>query len=126
MSATSLSPVELIDAARQLCQRRDADLDGRWPRASAILARQALEQALDNYWEQTRPEVAQVRAQHPKLLCLPSYLDPESARLAAQVWVTLSRACHHHAYELPPTAEELDSWFLDVERVLAALLQAVA
>jgi hypothetical protein len=26
------------------------------------------------------------------------------------MWETLSRACHVHAYELDPTADELRSW----------------
>jgi hypothetical protein len=33
----------------------------------------------------------------------------------------LSRACHHHAYELAPTAEELTGWLAETERVIAAL-----
>ena len=125
MSAPPVAPEELLQVARTLCRRPDPNLAGRWPRASALLARQALEQALDDYWQLRRPEVARVQAQHPKLLCLPTYLDSPAARTAAQTWVALSHACHHHAYDLSPTAEELDSWFDDVEEVLGVLRGAV-
>ena len=33
-------------------------------------------------------------------------------------WSALSRACHHHAYELAPTAGELQSWFLVVRELI--------
>jgi hypothetical protein len=47
-----------------------------------------------------------------QLICLRSYL--EDAPLAARTshtWSALSRACHHHAYELAPTSTELEDWF---------------
>ena len=46
-----------------------ADLVGTWPRASAILGRQALEIALDQLWARAAPgvETASARAQ---LACL--------------------------------------------------------
>ena len=40
-----------------------------------------------------------------QLICLRSYLEdaPLAAR-AGHAWSALSRACHHHPYELGPTA----------------------
>ncbi len=100
---------ELLKAARVLVNRSGADTKGLWPRASALLARQSLEVALKTYWSAVAPgtEQASMRAQ---LLCLQRYLSPAVARQAHQSWTALSRASHHHAYELAPTREELLGW----------------
>ena len=91
-----------------------ADLVGTWPRASAILGRQALEIALGQLWARAAPGVenASARAQ---LTCLPEYVDAELASRVRYSWHALSTACHHHAYELPPVASELNGWLDDVE-----------
>ena len=57
-----------------------------------------------------------------QLACLPDYLADRS--LAADVaftWGTLSEACHHHAYDLGPTASELEGWLDAVQRLVAAV-----
>ena len=53
-----MTPHELLDAARDLMQRPDAPFDGIWPRAAALLARQALEAAMAE-----RAQRAGIRAQ---------------------------------------------------------------
>ena len=60
----------LITEARRLLERPDAMTAGIWPRATALLARQALEAALDDLWRVRAPgvEAGSMRAQ---LLCLP-------------------------------------------------------
>lgn len=114
-------PADLLAEARRLVDRPDAPLEGCWPRATALLARQALEEALDAFWDEKKPDVRSVRAQQPKLLCLPSYLDGATARQAAHVWVMLSGACHHHAYDLPPTVDELTTWLDQVDQILQSI-----
>ena len=101
---------ELLNAARTLANKSGGDTRGLWPRASALLARQSLEIALKTYWSAVAPgtEEASMRAQ---LLCLEGYLPATVARQAYQVWTALSRASHHHVYELAPTREELLAWF---------------
>ena len=37
-------------------------------------------------------------------MCLREYVPDELAERTAFLWATLSRACHHHAYELSPNA----------------------
>jgi hypothetical protein len=94
-----------------LLRRADPATAGLWPRASALLALQALEASLLHLWE-SRALDLQGCSMRTQLICLRSYL--EDARLAARTghaWSALSRACHHHAYELAPTAAELQSWF---------------
>jgi hypothetical protein len=107
----------LLNTARALVERPGMGTRGLWPRASALLARQSLEVALKTYWSAVAPgaEEASMRAQ---LLCLERYLSPGVARQAHQVWTALSRASHHHAYELQPTREELLSWIDTVGSVV--------
>jgi len=45
----------------------------------------------------------------------------EVGRDAAAAWTALSRACHHHAYELAPTAAELRTWHTTVLGIRTAL-----
>jgi hypothetical protein len=108
---------ELLSAARTVAKQSGGDTRGLWPRASALLARQSLEVALKTYWSAVAPgtEKVSMRAQ---LLCLEGYLPPAIARQAHQAWTALSRASHHHAYELPPTREELLVWFDSVNGVV--------
>ena len=110
-------PHVLVGLARATIQDSSPELIGIWPRAAAILARQALEIALDQFWSKVAPGVenASARAQ---LICLAEYIDPQLASRIRYTWHGLSVACHHHAYELPPTAEELRSWLRDIESLL--------
>ena len=107
-------PIHLLNLARSIMRVPRADLVGTWPRVSAILGRQALEIALDQLWTRAAPGVenASGRAQ---LVCLPEYVDAELAGRVRYAWHALSTACHHHAYELPPIASELNGWLDDVE-----------
>ena len=57
-----------------------------------------------------------------KFLCLPVILD--DAELVSDIraaWFFLTRACHHHQYELAPVAAELENWISKVESLLDAL-----
>jgi Glyoxalase/Bleomycin resistance protein/Dioxygenase superfamily len=106
-----MTPEELLAAARRLIERSDAATAGVWPRAAALLARQALELAMAALWA-AKPQRAglsesSIRSQ---LLCLTAYLDQDAATRAAYLYAALSRACHYHSYELAPTAAELTSW----------------
>ena len=115
---------QLIKVARELIQRPDPATAGIWPRAGALLARQALENALDDWWQQHAPGVERcsMRAQ---LLCLPTFLQGQGldglAERTAYAWIRLSRACHQHAYELAPTAAELSAWIDIVDEFSAAV-----
>jgi hypothetical protein len=54
-----------------------------------------------------------------QLICLRSYLeDPRLAARVGHAWSALSRACHHHAYELAPTSGELHAWFTVVSELI--------
>jgi len=123
---------DVVTAARNLMERIDPATAGLWPRATALLARQALEAALDDFWKVRAPGMEQcsMRAQ---LLCLPYYLqapkpsspqDFSEGHLAERVsyaWAGLSGACHQHPYELPPTSAELLGWLGTVEEFVAGV-----
>ena len=116
-----MNPKELADAAEQVLVDPSDALFGCWARASALLARQSLETAMDDLWRKRSPLVRQCSTT-AQLLVLPSYLrDQEAARDASYAWGALSRACHHHAYELAPTASELRSLIKLTRRVAAAI-----
>lgn len=106
---------------------RDPDLveEGVWPRACTWLIRLALEHALDDFWAAHRPAItaANRRAQ---LIALTRTVDPDLGRQATELWHALSRAAHHHAYELAPTAAELRSWHLAVRSLDDGLRSAGA
>ena len=108
MGASSDMPsTEILERATDLLNHPTAETAGLWPRATAVLARQALEVGLHEALSARIPGIqrAPVRVQ---LLCLQSYLeDTEIAHEVNLAWWALSRACHHLSYELPPTAPEL-------------------
>jgi hypothetical protein len=120
-SSRSDNPGALVTAARSLLLRPDPRTAGIWPRGAALLARQALESALEELWQRRAPGLEQCSAR-AQLLCLPEYLrQGDLAERVAYAWSGLSRACHHHAYELPPTAAELESWIEIVEELVDAV-----
>lgn len=115
-----MRPAQLVAEARKLVDRpAPADLVGLWPRAAALCARRALEEALDQLWRARAPglEHASARAQ---LISLAVHVhDAELAGDVAYAYAALSDACHHHDYELTPTAPELHARLAVVERLIA-------
>jgi hypothetical protein len=113
----------LLDLARGLLERSDPKTAGLWPRAAALLARQALEEGLDSYWNGRGLALADC-ATRPQLICLRSYLpDSLLATRVHHAWASLSDACHQRAYELAPTVDELDTLLHTVDDLLAAVGQ---
>jgi len=96
--------------AGRLLGRADPATAGLWPRASALLALQALEASLGRLWKRRALDL-QGCTMRTQLICLRTYLDDAGlAARAGHAWSALSRACHHHPYELAPTSTELGSW----------------
>lgn len=126
MKDEDLSPAaELLQSARGLLERVTPGTSGLWPRASALLARQSLEVSLRTFWAKQAfgTEECPMKAQ---VLCLGRYLGDEPlARRAHQAWAALSRACHHHPYDLSPTREELLGWCDTVSEVVDRTERAV-
>jgi hypothetical protein len=101
------SAVEILAMAENVMSRATPATVGLWPRAAALLARQALEAALDEYWQRRGlPDLAACGTRQ-QLICLREYVDAETAGKVYEAWATLSHMCHHHPYDLAPTAGEL-------------------
>lgn len=110
-------PRELLELADVLLRRADPATVGLWPRASALLALQALDQALRGLWERRALDLEGC-SMKTQLICLRSYLD--DSRLAVRTShasSALRRACHHHSYELAPTVGELRDWLSAVREL---------
>lgn len=116
MTRPGPTPTQLLAAAR-LTATRPAAWGACWPRATAILTRQALEATIDTLWSGPSAGMADA-TWRAKLTCLPAYLDPDLARRARHTWHALTAACHAHPYQLAPTLPELHDWIADVEAVL--------
>lgn len=116
-----MTPAETLAMAEQLLDRPDAKTAGLWPRAAALLARQALEHGVDAYWRE-RGVALHECGTRPQLICLAEYLgDAALAGRAHHTWSALSEACHHHPYELAPGHGELRSWIATTAELLARL-----
>ncbi len=99
---------------------------GAWPRACAWLLRHELEVAMDRYWARVCPEIAKTTVQRPKLLLLGHYAGPELGRRSSYLWWALSRAGHHHPYELGITAAELTRLRAELTSIVTLLDHAEA
>jgi hypothetical protein len=111
-------PDVTLAAARWMLTVPTASTAGMWPRAAAHLTRRALEEGLDELWRARAPGVERASAR-AQLAVLPEVLrDPDLAAETAYTWSALSAACHHHAYELAPTAAELEAHMAAVDRLL--------
>lgn len=99
--------VQLLDTARELAGGDHSVVTLNGPRAACLITRQVLEVLIAGLLLRRDLECshAPMRAQ---LICLgQAYADaPQVTTRAATVWWRLSSACHHHAYELNPTATE--------------------
>ncbi len=107
-AADSVDAHALVSAARDLVRDDSAATAGLWPRAAALLARQALELAMARLWKVTAPGL-EWTSSRCQLLCVGPMLN--DGRLGGRVgaaWRVLSKACHHQVYDLPLTAAELN------------------
>ena len=116
-----MTPHELLNAAQRLLDRPDARTAAIWPRAAALLARQALEQGLDAYWHSKGLKLADLGTR-PQLICLAGYLPgPDIAGRASHAWSSLTQACHHHPYELATGHVELKALLSEVGAALTGM-----
>lgn len=112
-----MSAVELLGQAQRILN--DPRPDGLSSRMAAFLARQALEQIIEQRCENVGAP-ATWASTRSKLVVLRS-LDAEEAADSARIaWNRLSSACHVHAFELQPSAAEVQH----LCEVVASLLPA--
>ena len=116
----------LLDWARAVAAHPELGVAGAWPRAAALLGRQALEAGLDEFWMRQLPQMREA-SRATQLSCLEQFLrDHDLVSGIRTAWGALSRACHHHPYELAPTAHELEHWFVAVGNLVERLAESEA
>lgn len=117
------SVAERFEAVDRLLDGSVTDADGLWSRATVWILRLALEQSVDELWSRVAPELARcpMRAQ---LLALRFFAGQDTAAEVATVWAALSRAAHHHDYELAPSVTELRRWREQTAAIGASLAGA--
>lgn len=115
-SASGPGALELLAHCRTLVNSDDWALSFWWGRGAAVLARQAIELSLDEFWAQRAMPmmIASTRAQFLGLRLY--YCDLATTSDGYVTWALLSRACHHHPYELQPTRDEVLGWVEAAER----------
>ena len=93
---------ELLTDAEHLLDLREIP----WPRGCALLGRMALEEWVRGHSALLDGPLvhASMRSQ---LLCIAVQVGRAQAARANYLWSALSAACHHHAYELSPTKQEV-------------------
>lgn len=97
------APALLAQAQRVLSS---PDAEGLSARLAAFLARQALEQIVDQRCAALDVD-APSASMRSKLVVLRSLDTSEAADSAALAWNRLSAACHVHAYELQASSAEI-------------------
>jgi len=89
-----VTPDVQLKWARHMLEHAAETTAGVWPRASALLARHALEQLLEDFWSTTAPSVAATRNIRAQLIALRGYApvkdsaSAELGRLRSQIKVT--------------------------------------
>lgn len=115
-----MTPDDLLDATDRLLDASSLPLGAR-TRAAALLARRALEEAVDDALRRTGADPTEASLAG-RMLALGAMISDEGlARRGFATWHALSEACHHHGYELPPSTAELSSRIGTVREILAEL-----
>jgi hypothetical protein len=115
-----MRPLELVGEARRLLAEPDPYTVSAWGRAAALLARQALEESLAGFWRARASGIERLNMR-TQLNCAQLYLPSAFAGDLSYTWHALSRATHHHPYELDPTQEELGTLLAQCEVLVQAL-----
>ncbi|BBY73579.1 hypothetical protein MPRF_04780 [Mycolicibacterium parafortuitum] len=100
-----MSAIEMLGRAQQILTTPTAG--GLSPRMAAFLARQALEEIIEQRCG-ALGAAASGATTRSKLLILRALDEPEVADAAALAWNRLSNACHLHAYEMQPSVAEVE------------------
>lgn len=120
MTVPPLSPGRLLHEAEHLCGGLDDASASYWARAAGFLARMALEDAVTAVVVGLDPALRDA-TMASKLLLLGVRTGDDDVRAAQRAWAGLSRACHHHPYELAPTRAELVDLIRAVRQIMLAI-----
>ena len=117
--------LDKLEQARGLLGYTDGP-QGIWHRAAALLTRQVLEETLDGLWDNHYYyRYMKKTSRFTQLACLKQLardgrvsVDTVTSEDAHSAWVALSRACHHHEYDLVPTVPEIELLISQVEQLV--------
>ncbi len=120
--------LDLLNLARGLLNHTDGPR-GEWHRAAALLTRQVLEATLDRLWnDHYYYRYMKNTSRFTQLACLKQLardgrvaVDTVTSEDAHSAWVALSRACHHHEYDLVPTVPEIELLINQVEQLAESM-----
>ena len=119
IAVTDYTPEDLLDTAKGLLSRPDANAKGIWPRAAAHLGRQSPRSLIGAVVDEATSRHGDHLHARPSSCVFRPYLTMDGlAGRVAYTWSGLSNACHHHVYELAPSLTELAAW-LDITMELA-------
>ena len=117
-----LTVTKVLDEAERQLDEFDPHTSGAWPHAAAALIRQCLESTLDVFWSTRSPGMLENVTTRDKWVCLPAFLgDRPEAREADFAWSALSNACHHRAYDVGLTQDELREHLATARSFLATV-----
>ena len=123
---TRLTVGAVLDEAQRHLDEFDPATSGTWPHAAAVLIRQSLESTLNGFWT-VRASGMLDTSFRDRWQCLPAYLgDRLQAREADFAWTALSQACHHRAYEVGLTQDELRTHLATARAFLEVVREALA
>ena len=123
---TRLTVAAVLDEAERHLDEFDPHTSGTWPHAAAVLIRQSLESSLNGFWTVRAPGMLTANWRD-RWQCLPAYMgDRPEARAADFAWTALSQACHHRAYEVGLTQDELRRHLTTARAFLDAVREALA
>jgi hypothetical protein len=123
---TRLTVTAVLDEAQRHLDEFDPATSGTWPHAAAVLIRQSLESSLNGFWIVRAPGMQTV-SWRDRWQCLPAYMgDRPEARAGDFAWTALSQACHHRAYEVGLTQDELRTHLATARAFLGAVREALA
>lgn len=114
-----MTPAERLAVAERLLERSGGALAGLWPRACAVLVRQALEGAVDRVLREKVPG-SQAANWRVKFLCLGRAIGEGKARELGYVWGRLSEVLHRGGGGLGASEVQLRGWVEKVRRVVGA------
>lgn len=97
---------ELLAMAEEVMARARPETAGLWPRAAALLARQALEAALREFWRERGLDLEECGTRQ-QLICLREFVGQDAAGNVYASWTALAQACHHHPYDVTPSGSSL-------------------
>jgi hypothetical protein len=99
-------PAAFLDYADRLLDG-EFGLGARGPRTAALLARTVLEEWLDKQSASWSSPMLGYPTTKSKIIALGAVRGASVGEKTRRVWHALSRAVHHHAYELQPSAAEI-------------------